>query len=291
MNNRGDEFGGLWTEQKLECVSKYLHAYTTIMNRYTFHFAYIDAFAGTGHRALKRESDIEIQRFLAGSARRALEVKPPFKEYVFIEENKVSFTALGKLTDEFPHRNIKCINEDANRYLIDLCQERDWRTNRALVFLDPYGMQVKWQTMESIAKTQAIDLWILFPIGMGVNRQLKNDGEIGPLERQKLDHLFGGPHWFDEFYQTDPQLSLFSEGEAIEKKSNVFATIERLYMERLQSVFVKVADNPLPLRNSKNSLMYQLYFAASNPKGASTAVKIAQHILSRQFQESILPKK
>lgn len=287
MNNRGHTFGGPWTEQKLKCVSKYLSAYTTIMNNYTFHFAYIDAFAGMGHRELKRESDTAIRRFLAGSARRALEVEPPFKEYVFIEDNKASCAELRKLTREFPNRNIKCINMDANKYLADFCQKREWRTNRALVFLDPYGMQVEWKTIELIARTQAIDLWLLFPIGMSVNRKLKNDAEIGPSERQKLDMLFGGPDWFDEFYQIKPQLQLFSEEEVMEKKDNIFAAIEEYFMARLQSIFTKVADNPLPLRNSKNSLMYQLYFAAGNPKGASTAVKIAQHILSKQLQENV----
>ena len=286
MNTRGHRFGGPWTEQKLECVSAYLQEYTKIMNNYNFHFAYIDAFAGMGHRELKSKDDIAIQRFLSGSARRALEVKPPFKEYVFIEENKNSFAELRKLRGEFPNCNIKCINRDANGYLTDFCRERNWRTNRALVFLDPYGMQVEWETIESIAKTQAIDLWILFPIGMGVNRKLRNDGEIGPSERQKLNLLFGGPHWFDEFYQMNPQLSLFNEGDDLEKKDNIFTAIERAFMARLQSVFTKVADNPLPLRNSKNSLMYQLYFASGNPKGASTAVKIAQYILSKQSQET-----
>ncbi len=31
MNTVSQQFGGDWTEQKLECVSKYLNAYTTIM--------------------------------------------------------------------------------------------------------------------------------------------------------------------------------------------------------------------------------------------------------------------
>ena len=37
MNNRGHRFGGTWTEQKLECVSKYLHSYTQIMKDRDFH--------------------------------------------------------------------------------------------------------------------------------------------------------------------------------------------------------------------------------------------------------------
>ena len=39
------QFGGDWTEEKLERVRKYLSAYTTIMSKQPFCFAYIDAFA------------------------------------------------------------------------------------------------------------------------------------------------------------------------------------------------------------------------------------------------------
>ena len=218
MNTRGQRFGGNWTEQKLECVSKYLHSYTQIMKDREFHFAYIDAFAGTGYRELEHNEDIEIPSFLAGSARKALEVKPPFREYVFIEEDKDSYINLKNLASEFPNHNIECFNKNANQYLTDLCQEREWQTNRALVFLDPYGMQIEWQTIESIARTRAIDLWLLFPIGMGINRLLRKDGKILPSERQTLDQFFGRDDWFDEFYQLARQGSLFNEEDEWKKE-------------------------------------------------------------------------
>ena len=46
-------FGGVWTEQKLERVAKYLRAYTTALKNQPFELLYIDAFAGTGYRATK----------------------------------------------------------------------------------------------------------------------------------------------------------------------------------------------------------------------------------------------
>ena len=41
----------------------------------------------------------------------------------------------------------------------DLCH-KDWSSHRAVLFLDPYGMQVEWTTIEAIARTGAIDLWL-----------------------------------------------------------------------------------------------------------------------------------
>lgn len=281
MNTRGQKFGGDWTEEKLECVSKYLHSYTQIMKDREFHFAYIDAFAGTGYRELKHNEDIEeIPRFLAGSARKALEVNPPFREYVFIEEDKDGYTTLKNLANEFPNHNIECVNANANQYLINLCREREWRTNRGLVFLDPYGMQVEWRTIESIAKTRAIDLWLLFPIGMGVNRLLRRDGKILSSERQTLDQFFGRDDWFDEFYQLARQGSLFNEEDELEKRDDILEEIEQYFLKCLESVFAMVAKNPLPLRNSKNSLMYLLCFAAGNPN-APKALEIAEDILEK----------
>ena len=289
MNNIGQIFGGDWTEQKLECVSKYLKAYTKIMNDKPFNFAYIDAFAGTGYRKQDNHDDAALQRFLAGSARRALEVKPPFPKYVFIEANKYSFTELKKLKDEFPHSNIECINNDANESVQQICKETDWNNNRALIFLDPYGMEVEWTTIELIARTKAIDLWVLFPIGMGVSRTLYNNGRIPQSHREKLNKLFGRTDWYNEFYQLTQQLSLFSENNELEKKDDILQKIEQYYLKCLSSVFTFVAENPLPLRNSMNSLMYLLCFAAGNPN-ASKALDIAKDILERMCDRDKSPQ-
>ena len=293
MNTRGHRFGGDWTEQKLECVRKYLHAYTTIMNKQHFQYAYIDAFAGTGYRDMENDEDAEelmfpdlvapeVVSFHDGSARNALEVEPPFMKYVFIEKNINRYAELEELKKEFllkaefSENIIECVHGDANEYLKDLCR-KNWKNHRALVFLDPYGMQVDWKTIESIAQTQSIDLWILFPLGT-VNRLLKRNGEIRSSLRERLDLFFGGPDWYEVFYQLAEQILFFDE-EQWQKIGDIFTTIEQYFIERLQGIFNGVAANPLLLRNSKNVPLYLLCFAAGNPKGAPIAVKIAQEIL------------
>ena len=55
--------------------------------------------------------------------------------------------------------------------------------------------------------------------------------------------------------------------------------IAEAYRERLKSTFTKVAPTRRVLKNSTNSNLFDLFFAASNPRGASIAVKIADHIL------------
>lgn len=102
-------FGGPWTEEKLDRVTRYLQAYTTALKNQPFQLMYI-AFAGTGYRASRPKGQPargffplpEMTELAKGSARRALDVDPPFERYIFIEANPRRFQELKRLEDEFP---------------------------------------------------------------------------------------------------------------------------------------------------------------------------------------------
>jgi len=55
--------------------------------------------------------------------------------------------------------------------------------------------------------------------------------------------------------------------------------IGKFFVKRLNTVFAKVASNPLFMCNSKGVPLFLLCFAAGNPKHARLAVKIAKDIL------------
>ena len=290
------QFGGDWTSEKLERLRKYLKAYTTIFKgneraRNLFP-VYIDAFAGTGYRIpshptteldmlLPELAEAENQDFLKGSACIALEVEPPFREYIFIEQDTQRAQELENLKVEFPQRAsaIKIVNRDANSYLKEWCASMGLLT-RAVIFLDPYGMQVEWSLIEAIAHTQKIDLWILFPLGVAVNRLLTRDGPPPERWAASLTKLLGTEEWREVFYPHQKVLTLFGE-ESMQLKQADFEKISQFFVRRLQMIFPAVAPNPLPLMNSRNNPLYLLCFAASNPKSSSTAVRIAQHVLKR----------
>lgn len=90
--------------------------------------------------------------------------------------------------------------------------------------------------------------------------------------------FFGTDEWKQEFYLKELEPGLF-EIEEVERKIADFARIGGFFLKRLRGVFAEVATNPLVLMNSKGVPIYLLCFAAGNPKGASTAVKIATDIL------------
>jgi three-Cys-motif partner protein len=284
-------FGGDWTKTKLEVLRKYLEAYSKILSKQTFKYAYIDAFAGTGSiekeidcRKLKKlfpeYPELYEESSFPGSAQIALEVVPHFHKYFFIETKKGHVQDLRNLREKYPDRDIDIINADANNYLIDLCENRKWNNSRAVLFLDPYGMQVKWETYEAISKTKAIDLWILFPLGIAINRLLKNNGEIDEHNRIKLDEIFGTKTWYSIFYKKNNEKNLFGSDVTIEKCIN-FDKISDFFIDRLKTVFPYVVDIPKNLYNSKNNPIFILCFAASNPRAGKLATKIAKDILKR----------
>ncbi len=286
-------FGGEWTTQKLEVLAKYLRGYTTALKKTPFQKFYIDAFAGTGYRDARRDDEedspqnplfpdmveAEPQSFLDGSARLALKIELPFDQYVFIERSAERCANLENLKSQFPSlaNNIDIRQGDANAKIQELCAT-DWRSKRAVLFLDPYGMQVEWTTIEAIAKTKAIDLWLLFPLGIGVNRLLTKSGDIPNSWRNRLNLLLGTEDWYDEFYKVEITPTLFGENKETLIKAKM-ETIGRYFNNRLKSVFVGVAEEPGVLRNSANNPLYLLCFAVGNEHGKDIALRIAQHLL------------
>lgn len=293
MPDRKHQFGGEWTTRKLEVLAKYLQTYTIALKNTPFHKLYIDAFAGTGYRDARRDNEEdspqntlfpdlvepEPQSFLDGSASLALQTEPQFDQYIFIERSPDRCAHLESLKSEFPGlaNKVDIYQGDANAKIQDLCA-KDWRSNRAVLFLDPYGMQVEWETIKAIAQTKAIDLWLLFPLGIGVNRLLTKSGDIPKSWRRRLDLLLGTEDWYDEFYKVETMPTLFGDDKERVVKATM-ETIGRYFTYRLKGIFAGVAEEPGMLRNSANNPLYLLCFAVGNERGKDIALRIAQHLL------------
>lgn len=291
------QFGGNWTEQKLEALKQYLTAYRLIFTqnekaRY-FKTIYIDAFAGTGERKTEISSDKgslfepeelpELDAYKKGSARIALELSSPFDQYIFVDKKKEHAAQLeSTIKSDYPQLVSRCkvMQGDATKFLADICSNQDWKKSRAVVFLDPYGMNIEWDLLKQIADTRSIDLWLLFPLGMGANRLLKRDTTPPQSFSEKLTRMFGTTEWQTSFYKPSAQADLFSEDVALIKDAS-FDQIGKFLIERLKSVFSGVAPTTKALFNSRNNPMYLLCFAAGNPIGAPTAVKIGNHLLGK----------
>ncbi len=285
-------FGGEWTSRKLQVLCDYLKAYNIALKNTPFVRAYIDAFAGSGSRGYAEPSgtpepplfpalaEPPPQQLLAGSAKMALQVEPRFDRYIFIEKDPGRCAELEGLKAAFPEQrdHIRIHQGDANQTLVALCR-KNWHGKpgrREVLFLDPYGLQVNWSTIEAVAQTQAIDLWLLFPLWIAVNRMVPRDGQIPEGWRKRLNDLLGTHEWENVFYETDPQVGLF--GDTGGKIKAPAEKIGRYFVQRLETIFAGVAE-PGILRNAQGRPLFLFCFAAGNPRGAAPALKIARHLL------------
>src|SRR5690348_13224268 len=269
-------FGGPWTEVKLDAVEYYLSCYTNALQHWPFDLWYIDAFAGTGSRTIERLDGglfdgrpIQLTReILAGSAKRALAVKPPFHHFIFIEEDPDRCTALEQLRLDFLGSDIQVIPGDANEVLKGLLTRAPWREKartRGVVFLDPYALQVEWSTLVALAKTRIFDVWYLFPLRDVVRQLAMQLSGIGPKE-PKLDRVLG-PEWRELYRTPKPQEWVQTElwgNEGQEPRRD--ATVEQVetwFRNRLASAFA-YASEPLPILTAPGRQAFSLFQAVAN---------------------------
>ncbi len=280
LGNEGEDVIGRWSEEKLDLLAKYLKAYSVIMNNqkaiWLRDYYYIDAFSGSVKPRAKDE-----ERYIDGSPIRALQTEPKFDGYWFIDVNPQRIKRVEKLREDFPNQTIEAYRGDCNDVLCnEIIPKIPYSSKkRAFVFLDPYGLQVDWNTVQELASTKTCDIFVNFSI-MGVTRRLPRDQNPDPEFVKQIDQVMGNTEWINQIYRKSPvtQLDLFdSAAESSLSREKINAEwLASLYTEQLRSLFPHVS-RPVLMRNSTNSVLYALCLASHKP----TAIKITNDIFDR----------
>lgn len=287
-------WGGSWTEIKLEAFEHYVNAYLTIMNAQKRKYGgwpttiYFDGFAGSGERFSSNRieennlfSDYLIKEEMElykGSAERVLILSQKFDHYFFVDNDKDSIITLENKLKDKGLVNDECyfIYDDINNQLEKLSEFLD-KEKAALVLLDPFGMQINWSSIEKL-KDKRVDLWILIPSGVIINRFLDKKGKI--IFSKKLQSYFGltEDEIKSKFYETEVVDTLFGSIDIIVKTNDAISKIADFYIERLRGIWKYVSEKPLKLFNTKNVPIYHFVFASNN----ETALKIANQIIEKK---------
>lgn len=285
---QGDDWGGPWTEKKLNAFSKYVKSYLTILKKYPqWKTIYFDGFAGSGTKEIKTElyKQLKIteeeERVYKGAAERVLTLENDltFDYYYFIDKKESSLEKLkAKLNKKFElaDRKIQYKSGDANIWIHELAEALKTNKYAALVFLDPFGMQINWKSIEELKGTRS-DVWILVPTGVIVNRLLDRAGELKYID--KLQSFFG----MDEeeikrlFYKQEIKHTLFGEEESISKISKPIEQIAKIYVEQMKTIWKYVTEEPLRLDNRNGAPLFHFVFASNN----SSAFNIANQIIKK----------
>jgi three-Cys-motif partner protein len=279
-----NNFGGSWTENKIEIIVEYAKAYLTIMDKHAkknnWKLLYFDGFAGSGF--IKKNSN-ENKRIIIGAAKRVLEINSPreFDMFYFVEKEESKASLLQNNTkDIYPSKNIHIVSTDCNDKIESMSKflkTEKGKQYKTLAYIDPCGMQLSWKSLISLQEL-SVDVWILIPTGMGVNRLLKKNGQISKALIKKLELFLGltKEEILNYFYTENKVLTLFGEETKISKEDKAIKKSAKLYSERLNQLF-KYVSEPYILKNKMNSTMFHFLMVSNN----ATAVKVANDIVKK----------
>jgi three-Cys-motif partner protein len=120
---------------------------------------------------------------------------------------------------------------------------------------------------------RSIEIFLNFPM-MDMNRNAlwTNPSGISAEDLERMTAFWGDESWRTTVYRG--QLTLDGGEDLVKVATN--REVAAAFRKRLREVagFREVPE-PIPMRNSKNAIVYYLFFASQNATGA----KIARHIM------------
>ncbi len=146
---------------------------------------------------------------------------------------------------------------------------------------DPYGLHLDWQVIKAAADSKVTEIFLNFPVmDMQMNVFGANPEGVSDDSRARMTRFWGDESWRQAAYETTP--GLFGD---MEEKSSI-ERIAKAFQSRLKEAagFSYVSD-PIPMRNTKNAIVYYLYFAAHN----ATAHKIVNYIFEQTSKYGRVP--
>lgn len=266
---------GPWSEVKHELLRKYAAAYAVILQAHRLKYYYVDAFCGAGFAFRKGTEEL-----VKGSPLHALEVRPAFKRYFFIDLDGDKVELLREQVGDRPDVVIR--HGDANAVLLEevLPSIRYDRYERGLCVLDPYALHLNWEVVESAGKSGVIDLILNFPI-MDMNRNAlwSNPSRVTTSQAARMTAFWGDESWREAAYEESPQFDLFGS-PSVAKVSN--EAVVEAYRKRLKTVagFQHVSRG-MPIRMHSNAPVYYLVHASQ----VQVAVKIANEIFNKFLRD------
>lgn len=261
------------TLEKLEYFRKYIEAYLVATKRLPIKY-YIDAFAGSGKCVLCDEKcnskgGLRCQKcgkgkLVDGSAMISLKTKNTFSGYLFIDLNKNYVKELEefiKELDQILQKKILVKNSDSNAVLKNI-YKYILKYAGCLIFLDPEGPELEWETIKYLSKINKADLLILYPYDIALVRLTSNYTE-------KLDKFYGTPDW----------IKIYKDKNNFNPEKRKMALLTS-YIKNLEKLgFKYVVCKPIRRRLRGGKPLYHLILASHHP----AAKKIMEDIFNKEL--------
>jgi len=260
---------GEWAKRKLEFLDQFgppaLDATERKRRR-----VYCDLFAGPGMNLPKEDGGEEFE---SGALRMLTmrghhESRPAFTDAYLINLDPADHHALVQRIDQLesngllalPRGRIRVIEGDAHDALpgiLSACHALDY----VLVFADPENpSQWPWSMVETLTSRghKSIDLYLLYPLEMGVRRLLNFRG--GPHQDERLTEFFGSEDW----------RPVVGKRVTEARSKELTRALEELYLTQLRRHW-NHANKVMDVRRVGNQGLYRMVFASNHDAGERIA--------------------
>jgi len=214
---------GAWAKEKLEILRCYSTGFAAATKR-AGSGCFVDGFAGPGYNLIRSTGEVvegsPLIALQAGFGRIFLIEKDPS----VADSLRQMITGLGEVAE--------VITGDANQEVIR-CLERIDSWVPPLVFLDPTGLQLEWNTLRDIScgrgkrRTKRPELLINFPSDFDLLRKFRI-GKTNALNERQITAFFGTEQW-----KSLESVQLRAQGARV--TAQVRTELLELYSQRLQS--------------------------------------------------------
>ena len=256
-----------WTEVKLYILDEYFKKFV-VATQSANHILYLDLFAGQPEGTRRDDPDIRIQ----GSTVKALEGLGYGAYFRFFEKRqKVASSLKTDLSKRFPGREFEVIVGDCNDTIETTLEKLLGKNNTpdlsrypSLAFLDPFGLTIKWSTLEALAnfKRKAVDdpksrvktkvEQLILHSDMGISRV------SGIAQSRKITELYNTESW-KKIYSKKVNREITPK-----QARQYYIDLFRYQLEKkLNYTFTMALD----FDTSGNSPLYTLIFATDSPPG------------------------
>jgi len=251
---------GPWSEEKYRRLGMYAEIFATGMKNRWAQRVYLDLFSGPGHAIIRDHGfDNNTIRVLT-SPLLALKVPHPFDRYIFCDQDTKAIAALHQRASRLaPAADVHFLAKDVNLSADDISSliphHSPDNTVLSLCIVDPYKLNIHFETIRQLGQSRAMDFVILLATDMDGRRNWTRYLET---RSTKVAEFLGSPDWRDRWGPAE------SSG-----KSSAQFLAEEYSMQMAKIGYLPTSvERMIKIRTYRNNMqLYYLAFFSKHQRG------------------------
>jgi three-Cys-motif partner protein len=209
---------------------------------------YIDLFSGPGFARIRGSG-----RIVAASPILSLRVKDRFTKHIFCEQREDFLDALRRRVErEAPDADVEYVLGDVNQVVQEVVARippyGQGNTQLSFCFVDPFSVDLSFETIRTLGGTRNMDFLILLALGMDANRNL---GVYLDESHDRIERFLGDADWRERW----------REAESTGLTFTYFLALRHIEAMKTLGYLDTTPDQMYPVRSdTKNLGLYYLAF-------------------------------